>query len=462
VSLLDTVVTILSFIVANYLRSGALKIHRFGGEIAWTDYWIILVFIIIIWRGLLEYYEAYSRKSFRSLKNDILMVTKTVLIGTAVVLTIAFMIKSNVPRTLVFFFSVVNLLLLSLEKMFVYRVVGYLQRKGKNIKTVLLMGWDNETKIFVDRVEKYSEWGIKIIGLICKEKSDVGKKLFGYKVVGHLGDLHELIHLNPIDELIIALSGKHIIEMEQALRICDEEGVAVQIVSPFFKDLASKAKHDMIHGIPVIRFTSVEHREFEDLLKRSVDIVISFVLIILLLPVLALTTILIKIDSPGPVFFRWKIIGLNRRKLISYKFRTMVEDAEEIEQQMRESNLNEMEKVYFKIEKDPRVGRLGGVLRKFSIDELPSLFSVLKGDMSIVGPRAVRWNEYELLTPWHNRIFSTKPGLTSPWIVKGKNKITDFNEIAQMNIEYIQNRSFLYDIKIIFQTILMVLLGRNY
>lgn len=202
--------------------------------------------------------------------------------------------------------------------------------------------------------------------------------------------------------------------------------------------------------------------KFHKAIERTVDVLVSLTALLVLSPLFVICAILIKTTSKGPVFYKWRIIAQDAKKIVSYKFRTMVENAEQIEMEFREGGNNEMKDVYFKLENDPRVTGIGRFLRKVSIDEIPSLYSVLKGDMTLVGPRPVRWFEYEELKEWHKARFKVKPGLTSPWVVKGKNEIKDFDEIVKLDLEYIANRSLLNNLKIIFKTIPIVLLGRNY
>lgn len=196
--------------------------------------------------------------------------------------------------------------------------------------------------------------------------------------------------------------------------------------------------------------------------KRIFDIILSLILLVLLSPVLILTSILIKITSQGPILYKWKIIGKDHKRIISYKFRSMICNAEAIENNMRNNGINEMRDVYFKQKNDSRVTKVGLVIRKFSVDELPTLFSVLKGDLSFVGPRPVRWHEYELLSEKHKFRFDIQPGLTSPWVVNGKNKIIDFDKVAELDRKYIENASVLYDLKIILKTIPIIIFGKNY
>ncbi|MBW2124015.1 MAG: sugar transferase, partial [Deltaproteobacteria bacterium] len=330
VALLDTLVTILSFVIATYARNAAMAFYGFGTVVNWTDYWPTLIVIILVWRGLLGYQDAYVGQRFTSLKTDIMIVVKTVAFGTLVVLTAAFMMKLKIPRTLIAFFAMTNLILLSVEKAVLYQFIGYVRKWGRNIKSVLVLGEEDVAEAFVRSVEKYPDWGIKILGLIGRNERDVGEERFGYSVIGHSGNLRELLHSNPIDELVIALPARGLGEMEEVMAICDEEGVPVRIVSSFFRNIISKAKTDMIHGLPIIKFSSVERKDFEALLKRSVDVVGSIVLLVLLAPAFAVIAVLIKLDSPGPVFYRWRILGLNKRPLTSYKFRTMVENADDL------------------------------------------------------------------------------------------------------------------------------------
>ena len=198
------------------------------------------------------------------------------------------------------------------------------------------------------------------------------------------------------------------------------------------------------------------------LVKRAIDVFVSATSLLFLSPLLAVTAAVIKIDSSGPVLYRWRVIGRGGIPFTGYKFRTMVENAEQMEKNLRAEGQNEMDGIYFKIGNDPRVTRVGKFLRKYSLDELPTLYSVLKGDMSLVGPRPARVHEFEQFECWHKARLAVKPGLTGLWQVSGKNKITKFDDIVRMDLQYIENWSLRLDLEIIFRTIPVVLLGHNY
>lgn len=457
VALLDVIVTFISFVVASYLRNYLLTIIAFGRSVSWQESWDILLVILLVWRGLFGLQEAYVSQRFTSLKAEMLMISKTVFFGMLTILTFAFIIKSSVPRTLLFMFAFVNMVFLFVEKTILFRFIRYLRQQGKNLKVVLVLGAGDVAKNFVESVKNYPDWGIKILGLICKDEMNIGEKRFGHKLVGHTAHLRELLHLNPIDELVIALPAKYFHTIEGVMAICDEEGVPVRIVSPFFKNLIAKAKTDMVHGLPIIKFSSVERNDFEAATKRVIDIIVSASLLVILLPLFFVIALMIKLDSRGPVIYKWKIFGLNKRPLTSYKFRTMIINADKIKEQLL--SRNEMNGIAFKIEDDPRVTRIGKWLRKFSIDELPQLWSVLKGDLSLVGPRPPLQKEVEQYEGWHRRKLSVKPGITCLWQVSGRNDINDFNEWMRLDMKYIDEWSLWLDVKILFKTVLVVLQG---
>jgi len=193
-------------------------------------------------------------------------------------------------------------------------------------------------------------------------------------------------------------------------------------------------------------------------MKRLVDILVAGFSVILLSPLFVLIALAIKLTSPGPVFYRWHVVGQGGRPFVGYKFRTMVVGADKLREQLDDKN--EMTGPYFKMKNDPRVTLIGRILRKFSLDELPQLWTVLKGDMSLVGPRPTQAFEYEQLEEWHKRRVSVKPGMICLWHVRGKTK--DFDEMVRLDLEYISNWSLWLDIKLLAGAALYVLLGGNY
>jgi exopolysaccharide biosynthesis polyprenyl glycosylphosphotransferase len=211
------------------------------------------------------------------------------------------------------------------------------------------------------------------------------------------------------------------------------------------------------HGIPMLMLAANAHSKPALLLKRSLDLLLSCMILIMLSPLFLGIAILVKITSRGPVFYRWKVTGKNGRAFTSYKFRTMVEDADRLKEKFLE--VNEMQGPVFKMKNDPRVTGFGRILRKYSLDEIPQFYSVLKGDMSLVGPRPPLGTETERFEFWQRRKLSVKPGITCLWQVNGRNEISDFRKWVELDLQYIDNWSLGLDISILLRTIPAVLRG---
>jgi len=226
----------------------------------------------------------------------------------------------------------------------------------------------------------------------------------------------------------------------------------------FFSNRVARIEIEELEGIPFLTFTTTPSNETQLALKRLLDVAISMMLLALTLPALVIAALGIKLSSPGSVLFKQERIGLNGRSFLLYKFRTMIEDAHERRGEV--SHLNEMSGPVFKLKDDPRVTTIGRILRRFSLDELPQLWNVLKGDMSIVGPRPPIPEEVASYHRWHRRRLSMKPGLTCLWQISGRNNI-DFDRWMQLDLQYIDNWSPALDLKILLRTIPAVLLGRG-
>ena len=203
---------------------------------------------------------------------------------------------------------------------------------------------------------------------------------------------------------------------------------------------------------------SVADKRVQQIMKRIFDVMVAFGSLLVLSPLLAVIAIAIRISSGSPIFYRWQVVGQGGQLFASWKFRTMIADADRVKEEL--NHHNEMSGPVFKMKEDPRVTPIGRVLRKFSLDELPQLWSVLKGDMSMVGPRPPLQSEFERFTDWQKKKLAIKPGMTSLWHVKGKPR--DFDEWVTLDLEYIDHWSFWLDLKILLQTAIVVLTGKNY
>jgi exopolysaccharide biosynthesis polyprenyl glycosylphosphotransferase len=258
----------------------------------------------------------------------------------------------------------------------------------------------------------------------------------------------------------VILSAKHSYfeQVEAVIRACELEGIEVWLIADFFSTQISRTSFDDFLGRPVLVFSTTPEASWQSVSKQVVDVFGSFVLLVLCAIPLLLVALLIKLTSPGPVLFRQQRSGLNGRPFTILKFRTMVSDAEQRKHEL--ASMNEMSGPVFKMTNDPRITPIGRFLRKFSIDELPQLFNVLRGEMSLVGPRPLPVAEVKQFNDLaHRRRLSVKPGLTCLWQISGRNEVTDFKDWVRLDLEYIDNWSIWLDLKILWRTVPVVLLG---
>jgi exopolysaccharide biosynthesis polyprenyl glycosylphosphotransferase len=270
--------------------------------------------------------------------------------------------------------------------------------------------------------------------------------------------LNSVIADQPVDEVLVALPiDKYGPLVETIVRHCEEQGIIVRVRTEMSYLHIARSYVDELEGVPVMTFQSGPADSWQLIMKRFIDILGSAVLLLALVPLFAIVALLIKFDSPGPVFFNQERVGFNKRRFRMLKFRTMVDGAH-----MRQSkleHLNEAKGPVFKIKNDPRITRLGNFLRRFSIDELPQLFNVLKGDMSLVGPRPLPVRDVKRIDlTWHKRRFSIKPGITCLWQVNGRSDI-GFDDWVKLDLEYIDKWSLALDLVILLKTIPAVLKG---
>jgi exopolysaccharide biosynthesis polyprenyl glycosylphosphotransferase len=273
-----------------------------------------------------------------------------------------------------------------------------------------------------------------------------------------ISKLESLIAREPVDEVFIVFPRDEYSDLfDRIVHLCEEQGIIVRVQSEMFHLRVAKWQLDELDGVPIVTIQSGPTDGWPLILKRLIDLCGSAVLLVFLLPLFSVVSLLIKMDSSGPVFFKQERVGLNKRRFTLYKFRTMTDGADQ--QQQTLERLNEANGPVFKIKHDPRVTRLGKFLRRFSIDELPQLFNVLKGEMSLVGPRPLPMRDMQRIDVlWHKRRLSVKPGLTCLWQVNGRSDVT-FDHWVQMDLEYIDNWSLGLDLQILLKTLPAVLRG---
>jgi len=301
------------------------------------------------------------------------------------------------------------------------------------------------------------EAGLSIVGFLddnpAKGEIDIGR----FRALGSIDDnLPSVLEEQEVDEVIITLPWQYHRKIMRIMAQCERRQIRTRIVPDVFQMTIHQMQVEDIAGIPMIGIKEVSISGLNQLLKRSIDLGCSTLAVILLAPLMGLVALMIKLESPGPVLFPQERVGKNGRRFTLYKFRSMIDGAES--QKSALSSLNEADGPLFKMKDDPRTTRLGKLLRKLSIDEWPQFYNVLRGEMSLVGPRPPLQAEVEQYKEWHKRRLDISPGITGLWQVSGRSGLT-FDEMALLDIYYIENWSLGLDAKILLQTIPKVIFG---
>jgi len=468
---LDLALVSLAFAIAYWLRSEILPFvapQLFHGELyPLRDYLSFLPIALVIWAVLLLSSGRYRSHRIVPILEEAKAIIRVCITGLVIFTLVLYASRvdelllgqDKISRAWIILFAVVSCLLLLAQRIFLRVTSRYVRTKGFNYRTVAIVG-TNPTAIDIARsIEAHRYWGYRVLGFLTRGNGEGEGVPHPYKVLGHLDQITEILDSNPVDDVIFAVSRRDLDQMEETYLRLEERGVQVRFALNFFPHTRAKVQLEELDGLPLLSFSTAPSNVVLLTAKRSLDVVVSSLLLVLGLPVVLLIAAGVKVTSGGRVLFRQTRCGLNGRIFTLYKFRTMVEDAEEKRRDLE--HLNELDGPVFKVHKDPRIsGHLARFLRKFSLDEVPQLWNVLRGDMSLVGPRPPIPEEVAQYQPWQRRRLSMKPGLTCLWQISGRNQL-DFDRWIELDLEYIDSWSPLLDLKILFKTIPVVLSGRG-
>ena len=335
-----------------------------------------------------------------------------------------------------------------------------LRLRGHNIKTLLIVGGGPRARWFANEIRQRTNLGYRIIGYVDDETNFNGHGVKGVPRLGDVEDLPLIIANDVIDEVFVALPIKsQYSQIERAINLLEEQGIMVHLLSDNFPHRLARSRASEFEGAPLLSLHSAPPVTWRTEIKRMIDIAVASLMLVFLFPLLAFVALAVKFDSHGPVFFIQGRVGFNKRRFRMIKFRTMCADAEARMQEVE--HLNEKSGPIFKINKDPRITRVGKWLRRTSIDELPQLINVLFGDMSIVGPRPLSVRDaLRMEEAWQKRRFSVKPGLTCLWQVSGRSNLS-FEQWMELDLEYIDRWSLGLDGMILLRTIPAILTARG-
>jgi exopolysaccharide biosynthesis polyprenyl glycosylphosphotransferase len=416
-----------------------------------THVFFSLFILLISWSVCLSSLWLYRSKRLSRWQDELLEVVKAVSLCTLILSTAELILAwQTVNRWMLVGFWLLASLFLFLVRLAKRSMLRQFRLHGRNLRRVVIVGTGPRAQQLAQMMRQHSELGYILVGFI----DDVQQP----DVIGTLDHMAEILRDNVIDEMMIALPIKTFYEkMENVVQMAAEQGITVRLHSDLFSVQLTRAVAKQLDDMPMLALYTGPEQGWDFRLKQVIDFASAMILLILLAPVLLLIAALVKLTSPGPIFFVQERLGYNKHPFRMYKFRTMVADADRLQSQLE--SLNEAVGPVFKIKHDPRVTPLGKFLRKTSLDELPQLFNVLLGDLSLVGPRPLPRRDFERFDEyWFNRRFSVKPGITCIWQVSGRSN-TDFTQWIKQDLEYIDKWSLALDLKILLKTIPAVLRG---
>jgi exopolysaccharide biosynthesis polyprenyl glycosylphosphotransferase len=441
--IIDSLFMILAFFVSYYLRKPFS--HPPFQPLAPMGYyfWLLAVSLPFSWIALLSL-DAYSAKP--GPRRQFIPLFARFCLAMMFVLSLIFFVFSvrEVNRSIVIPFVFLSAFFFALWRVLLMRW----QRSRGIARKALLVGEGEKFPLLIEELRNHPLRGFELIGCLVND-SPPGAKIAGLPVLGTLDNLYGVLHREVVDEVIFGVRLSVMEQYQTLLKICETVGVNVLLLIDDQWPRFSRVDMGKLFNRPFIYLASSPVDEIASWMKAVLDRSLAFLTLLVSLPLMLMVGFLVKITSPGPILFVQQRTGLNGRRFKMYKFRTMFVDAQEKKAQLQEKN--EMEGPVFKIKNDPRVTRIGGWLRKYSLDELPQFINVLKGDMSLVGPRPLPCEEAELIHGMQRRRFSVKPGLTCIWQISGRNQLS-YEEWMKLDLQYIDRWSLGLDFKILLKT----------
>ena len=464
---LDICIIFAAFIFAYFIKRDLLP-EPFRGLIAEPNYQVVILLAVIIWHFSLKFFNVYASYRTQSYFQVSLKVIKASVVATAILSFAMYGLKiTHVSRIMIGIFFALNLSLLLLSKGIIYSALSHFRRKGLNFRNLLIVGGRQRAKDVIKAVIRHIGAGYRIVGCLGLDPDEVGNKVVGsIRYIDTINELRNILVHQVVDELIFALPLHLINDVEKHIATAEELGVSVRILPDWqihrimYSPANARVQIKDFLNLPTIYLSTTPSENGEFFVKNAFDYLGAVFLTILFLQLFPIIAVLIKLFSKGPVFFRQERCGLNGRKIMVYKFRSMKAEAEDGRRQLED--LNELDGPVFKIKRDPRIiPFLGTFLRKTGLDELPQLINVLKGEMSLVGPRPPIPEEVEKYDFWQRRRLSMKPGITCLWQCAPDRNDVCFHDWMNMDLQYIDNWSLMLDFKILFKTVVVVLTGQG-
>lgn len=451
--LIDAIVIAVTYVLAWMIRFIGPFAHSAVRALAFEEYMFALVFIIPGYLLLYQAFTLYEPLHMQGRRLVLANIIKANVLGLLLIVFSLYMMgESDFSRLTVYIFCVINIFAEWGVRLFIYFMLRDMRKRGLNQKQMILVGYSRAAEEYIDRIQQNPQWGYVVRGIL-DDNVPSGTIYNGIKVIGRIANLSVILPANRLDEIAITLGLSEYYRLEEIVGMCEKSGVHTKFIPDYNKIIPTKPYTEDILGLPVINIRYVPlSNTFNAMIKRLMDIVGSIMAIIVSSPVMLLMCVLIKLTSPGPLIYKQERVGLHNKTFRMYKFRSM-----EIQPEAEE-------KKAWTVKNDPRVTGIGKFMRRTSIDELPQLFNILKGDMSLVGPRPERpffVEKFREEIPRYMVKHQVRPGLTGWAQVNGYRGDTSIRKRIDCDLYYIENWSIGFDIKILFLTIFKGFINKN-
>ncbi len=453
--ILDVLVTTVSFLIACYLTS------LFYSKFVFTNEYIYMLLLIIpVWAILTKTNSLAQIPRSRTYLSIFFSLVNYSLLGFFALLLFKYIFQFNTfSHYLILNFSVVNLFVMFAYRITLFKFAKLYRASGHNIHNLVVVADDNSEEI-IDKILDHNEWGYRIVMIFSDSKHIRNTYAPMIKVLPERSNIKNVLKVDIIDEVLYIKKDVDLEKVDSLIATCKELGITLKVQSNVAPIKRPNFKLTHLEKTPFFTFINTPNYSLTWAWKSVSDYIIAATILFCVSPFFLAIALAIRINSNGPVIFKQKRVGLRGRQFYIYKFRTMVQNAEELKVKLMDNN--ESDGPTFKIKNDPRVTSVGRFLRKTSMDELPQLFNVLRGEMSLIGPRPPLPNEVNQYEDWHLRRLSVKPGITCTWqIVPNRNEVV-FDKWMKLDIQYIEDWSLTSDWRLFFKTIKSILINKGY
>ncbi|MFI3200465.1 MAG: undecaprenyl-phosphate glucose phosphotransferase [Eubacteriales bacterium] len=453
--LIDAIVIITSYILAWYVRleSGMIPLEDNEGVLGMLVYFSLLYVIVPVYLMLYSCFRLYTPRRVSRVSREVYDLVKANTCGIIIILGGLYLIyQMDYSRSMMFLFYMINMVLGGIVRQLQRIFLLNIRKRGYNIKYVLLVGYSRATEEYINRIEANPQWGYVVRGIL-DDQMERGVTYKGVRVIGHIDNLFLILPENKLDEIAVTLALADYGRLEEIVTLCEKSGVHTKFIPDYNSVIPSKPYTEDLLGLPVINIRHVPlSNTMNQIAKRIVDVVGAIIGIVLSSPIMVLCMMLIKVTSKGPIIFSQERVGLHNKGFSMYKFRSMKFLKPKEDEQS------------WTVKDDPRVTKIGKFMRRTSIDEIPQLFNVLRGDMSLIGPRPEQTlfvEKFKEEIPRYMIKHQVRPGLTGWAQVNGYRGDTSIRKRIEYDLYYIENWSMGLDVKIVVLTIIKGFVNKN-